>query len=119
MFCEIFLAVPWIGLGCVIVVFPDHAHLFFVHMNSIGSGKSAHLRRLTCVFSVLENAIRTKHLMCCLKCFYSLYHLRLNIRSFSQSELPRPILCNSVESDLGCTSRNFFDNLPLTSQKPC
>ena len=23
------LTVPWVGLQCVIVVFPDHAHLFF------------------------------------------------------------------------------------------
>ena len=27
-----------------------------------------------------------------------------------QSELPRPILRNSVESDQGCTSRIYFDN---------
>ena len=25
----IFLTVPWTGLQCVIVVFPDHAHLLF------------------------------------------------------------------------------------------
>ena len=25
------LAVPWIGLQCVIVVFPDHAHLNFCY----------------------------------------------------------------------------------------
>ena len=24
-----FLAVPWVGLQCVIVVFPDHTHLLF------------------------------------------------------------------------------------------
>ena len=43
-----------------------------------------------------------------------------------QSELPRPILWKSVESDLGCTSRMYFDNVTLTlhnvtltSQKPC
>ena len=26
---------------------------------------------------------------------------------------------NSVEYDLGCTSRVYFDNVTLTSQKPC
>ena len=26
---------------------------------------------------------------------------------------------NSVESDLGCTSRVYFDNVTLTSEKPC
>ena len=26
----IFLMVPWVGLQCVIVVFPDHSHLLFV-----------------------------------------------------------------------------------------
>ena len=26
---------------------------------------------------------------------------------------------NSVESDLGCTSRIYFDNVTLTYQKPC
>ena len=25
----LFLTVPWVGLQCVIVVFPDHTHLFF------------------------------------------------------------------------------------------
>ena len=25
----IFIAVPWVGLQCVIVVFPDHTHLLF------------------------------------------------------------------------------------------
>ena len=25
----LYLMVPWIGLQCVIVVFPDHAHLLF------------------------------------------------------------------------------------------
>ena len=25
----IFLTVPWVGLQCVIVVFPDHTHYFF------------------------------------------------------------------------------------------
>ena len=35
---------------------------------------------------------------------------------------PYPIetaLANSVESDLGCTSMVYFDNVTLTSQKPC
>ena len=47
-----------------------------------------------------------------------------------QSELPRPIPRNSVESDHGCTSRIYFDkagdnvtltlyNVTITSQKPC
>ena len=25
----LFLMVPWVGLPCVIVVFPDHTHLFY------------------------------------------------------------------------------------------
>ena len=48
----------------------------------------------------------------------------------TQSELPRSIPRNSVESDHGCTSRFYFDNadgnmkltlynVTLTSQKPC
>ena len=47
-----------------------------------------------------------------------------------QSDLPRPIQRNSVESDNGCISRIYFDNagdnvtltlynVTLTSQKPC
>ena len=27
----LFLTVPWVGLQCVIVVFPDHTHLLFSH----------------------------------------------------------------------------------------
>ena len=49
---------------------------------------------------------------------------------YKQSELPRPIPRNSVESDHGCTSSIYFDNagdnvtltlhnITLTSQKPC
>ena len=26
----LFLTMPWVGLQCVIVVFPDHTHLLFV-----------------------------------------------------------------------------------------
>ena len=48
----------------------------------------------------------------------------------TQSELPLPILGNSVESDHGCTSRIYFDNVDdnvtltlynvtLASHKPC
>ena len=28
----LFLMVPWVGLQCVIVVFPDHTHLLFQKM---------------------------------------------------------------------------------------
>ena len=31
----------------------------------------------------------------------------------------RAASANSVESDLGCTSRVYFYNVTLTSQKPC
>ena len=41
-------------------------------------------------------------------CFSS-YHKRVIILIL-QSELPRPIIQNSVESDQGCTSRIYFDN---------
>ena len=27
--------VPWVGLQCVIVVFPDHTHLLFVFLKSV------------------------------------------------------------------------------------
>ena len=46
--------------------------------------------------------------------------------TLGQSELPRPIPWNSVESDLGCISRIYFDNVTLAlhsvmlvSQKSC
>ena len=29
------------------------------------------------------------------------------------------VSANSVDSDLGCTSRVYFDNVTLTSNKPC
>ena len=29
----LFLAVPWVGLQCVIVVFPDHTHLLLGRFN--------------------------------------------------------------------------------------
>ena len=31
----LFLAVPWVGLQCIIVVFPDHTHLRFVNIYRI------------------------------------------------------------------------------------
>ena len=44
----------------------------------------------------------------------------------SRSELPWPVPWNYMESDLGCTSRIYFDNVTLTvynvtltSQTPC
>ena len=43
-------------------------------------------------------------------------------RSYSSSDDKLAIgttSANFVESDLGCTSRVYFDNVTLTSQKPC
>ena len=31
----LFLAVPWVGLQCVIVVFPDHMRLLFIFMYAL------------------------------------------------------------------------------------
>ena len=31
----LFLRVPWVGLQCVIVVFPEHTHLFFCKYQKI------------------------------------------------------------------------------------
>ena len=36
-----------------------------------------------------------------------------------QLEMPQPVLWNSLESDLECTLKTYFDNMILTSQKPC
>ena len=32
---SLFLTVPWVGMQCVIVVFPDHTHLLFVNNNDL------------------------------------------------------------------------------------
>ena len=65
---------------------------------------------LKCVISVFPN--HTYLLVVCPVC--------------DQSELPWPIPWKSLESDLGCTSRTYFDNVTLTlhnvtltSQKSC
>ena len=51
----------------------------------------------------MQNVTLTK-----LKC---LALVPINMRIYwYQSELPRPIPQNSVESDHGCASRKFFDN---------
>ena len=34
-FLWLFLMVPWVGLQCVIVVFPDHTHLLFYDTDSL------------------------------------------------------------------------------------
>ena len=42
----LFLAVPWVCLQFVIMIFPDHTHLLFldvIHANSYGSSESANL----------------------------------------------------------------------------
>ena len=31
----LFLAVPWVGLQCVSVVFPDHTHFYSVYLHTI------------------------------------------------------------------------------------
>ena len=36
----LFLAVPWVGLQCVIVVFPEHVHLLSQHVPEIDLLKS-------------------------------------------------------------------------------
>ena len=42
----LFLAVPWVGLQCGIVVFPDHTHLLYLfrvimEANTVNSDKTA------------------------------------------------------------------------------
>ena len=47
----LFLAVQWVCLQFVIVIFPDHTHILFlgvIHANSHGSGESANLNLLAC-----------------------------------------------------------------------
>ena len=39
---RLFFTVPWVGLKCVIVVFPDHTHLLFV----VGYEKLVNLPRI-------------------------------------------------------------------------
>ena len=43
----------------------------------------------------------------------------LNNELVMTSESIATASANSVEPDLGCTSRIYFDNMTLTSQKPC
>ena len=43
----------------------------------------------------------------------------LSQKSVSSRASIKTASTNSVESDLGCTSRVYFDNVTLTSQKPC
>ena len=41
-----FLMVPWVGLKCVVVVFPDHTHLLFYNVeHSALSAKNVTLKR--------------------------------------------------------------------------
>ena len=65
--------------------------------NNKGADQPAHPRRLISSFVI------------CL----------LKVSSTLQSDLPQPTLWNSVESNLGCTLRVYFDNVTLTSHKPC
>ena len=39
----LFLTVPWLGLQCVIVVFPDHTHLLFAQLPRIANLKTIKL----------------------------------------------------------------------------
>ena len=39
----LFLTLPWVGLGCVTVVFPNLTHLLFVHTQVILKGNSIQL----------------------------------------------------------------------------
>ena len=38
--CRLFLTVPWVGLQCVIVVFPDHSRLPFQLLSHFRSARS-------------------------------------------------------------------------------
>ena len=44
---------------------------------------------------------------------------RSNSRTFPGLLSVGTTLANSVKSDPGCTSKVYFDNMTLTSQKPC
>ena len=47
----LFLAVPWVCLRCVIVVFPDHTHLLF--LPGVYSCQNATLLEITCCGSIV------------------------------------------------------------------
>ena len=77
----------------------------------------------------LINMQRSKHI-CFQTSKYDQEMLQSHITDQLQSELPRPIPWNSVESDHGCTSRIYFYNtgdnvtlmlysVTLVSRKPC
>ena len=54
----IFLAVPWFGLHCVIVVFPDHNHLLFLIL--IKLYQATRLENLVQLFNAESHAIGIK-----------------------------------------------------------
>ena len=78
--------VRWVGMQCVVVVFPDHTH------------------QSELPWPILRNSVESDQ-----GCTSRIY-LMVFPDHTHQSELPRPILRNSVESDQGCTSRIYFDN---------
>ena len=54
----LFLMVPWVGLQCVIVVFPDHTHLPFVYVQAVRMYESyVFLRRGTNVVRSILNRL--------------------------------------------------------------
>ena len=49
------LIVPWVGLQCVIVVFPDHTHLLFVTVSVLWPFLMVPLVGLQCVIVVFPD----------------------------------------------------------------
>ena len=37
LYSVFFVMVPWVGLQCVIMEFPDHTHLLFLKISSVGN----------------------------------------------------------------------------------
>ena len=86
--------------------------------------------RYFCLTGSGHEHFSTKYILSNYSCFTKtadwVYSRLVKYGSVTQTELPRPIPWISVESDLGCTLRIYFDNVmltlhnvTLTSQKPC
>ena len=49
----------WVGLGCMIVTFPDYTHLLLVHASSEGSGDICFQKSLAVCASQYDNGAIT------------------------------------------------------------
>ena len=129
----LFLAVMWVGLQCVIVVFPDHTHLFFcvcLVLQSSCWGRESWLLWINCLLNALWQSVfcGSSSLWRGLVCGVWLWYFLIILTCFFMHLQSLKFRCHMVKEKMHIQENTLFNldlgshemlQVPFTSCKLC